>query len=143
MSIKILKNVFDQIRSHAEETYPEECCGLLIGPGDGEKKVIDSVKMTNAYAGPKNDRYHINPLELFKADRGVAQKGLAITGIYHSHPDYPAKLSAYDLEHSFPWYSYIIVSVPNGKAGEVKSWVPDDERTTTSEEKVEVISEAS
>jgi proteasome lid subunit RPN8/RPN11 len=143
MSIKILKSVFEQIMTHAEETYPEECCGLLIAPGNGEKKVIESVRMTNAYTGPKNDRYHINPLELFKADRAVAQKGLSITGIYHSHPDYPAKLSAYDLEHSFPWYSYVVVSVPKGKAGDVKSWVPDDRRTATSEETVEVISEAS
>ncbi len=143
MSIKILKSVYDQIRVHAEETYPEECCGLLIGPRDGERKVIDSKKMTNAYAGPKNTRYHINPLELFKADRGVAEKGLSITGIYHSHPDYPAKLSSYDLEHSFPWYSYIIISVPHGKAGDVRSWVPDNERTKTSEENVEVVSEES
>jgi len=144
LSIKITRSVYDQIRTHAEQTYPEACCGILIGSGDGGSgKVVDSMKMTNAFEGPKNNRYHINPLDLFKADRAVAQKGLSITGIYHSHPDYPARLSSYDLEHSFPWYSYVVISVPSGKAGDVKAWVPDENRTTTSEVKLEVISEAS
>ena len=80
--------------------------------------------MRNAFSGPKHDRYHIDPLELFKADREAANRGLAIAGIYHSHPDYPATLSKFDLEHSFPWYSYVVVSVPKGEAGDTRSWLP-------------------
>jgi proteasome lid subunit RPN8/RPN11 len=140
MSIKILKSVLDQVTAHAEETYPEECCGLLIGPRD-DKRVIDSVRMRNAFDGPRHDRYHIDPLELAKADRAAARKGLQVTGIYHSHPDYPAVLSAYDLEHSFPWYSYVVVSVPKGKAGEIRSWIPDEGPTRSREEQIEVVTE--
>jgi proteasome lid subunit RPN8/RPN11 len=134
--ITITKNVLNEIVSHAEETYPEECCGLLITTGD--KKVFETIRMKNSFPGPRHDRYNIDPLELYKADRSVAQRGLSVAGIYHSHPDYPASLSKYDLEHAFPWYSYLVVSVPKGKAGDYKSWLPNESRTSMSEESVEI-----
>ena len=137
MVIRIAKGTLAEIHAHAESTYPEECCGLLIS--QREKDVMTALRMKNKYPGPKKDRYDIDPLELFKADREVSRKGLTITGIYHSHPDYPATLSKFDLEHSFPWYSYIIVSVPRGRAGETRSWLPNPEHTDASEEKIEVL----
>jgi proteasome lid subunit RPN8/RPN11 len=133
----ISRRVLNEIHIHAESTYPEECCGLLIS--DKSKQVTESVRMNNAYEGPKHDRYNIDPLELFRADRATAQRGLTIAGIYHSHPDYPANLSRFDTEHSFPWYSYVVISVPQGKAGETKAWIPREDRTSASEEKVQVI----
>ena len=135
--IRIGRRTIEDIHAHAESTYPEECCGLLIA-GSGSKEVVDSVKMRNAFEGPKHDRYHIDPLELFKADREAARKGLTIAGIYHSHPDYPATLSKFDLEHSFPWYSYVVVSVPKGEAGDTRSWVPNEERKSVAEESIEI-----
>jgi len=137
MTLSITRRVLDEIHAHAESTYPEECCGLLIS--DRPRHVTESVRMRNAYEGPKNDRYNIDPLELFKADRASAQKGLTIAGIYHSHPDYPASLSKFDTDHSFPWYSYVVISVPKGKAGDTKAWIPREDRTSASEEAVEVL----
>lgn len=136
MAISIARRVFDEMHTHAESTYPEECCGLLIS--DSARRVTESVRMRNSYDGPKHDRYNIDPLELFRADRASAQRGLTIAGIYHSHPDYPATLSKFDTEHSFPWYSYVVISVPHGKAGDTKSWVPREDRKSASEETVEV-----
>ena len=136
-TISIAKRVLDEIHAHAESTYPEECCGLLISDSTA-KCVTESVRMKNAFNGPKHDRYNIEPLDLFKADRASAQKGQTIVGIYHSHPDYPATLSKFDTEHSFPWYSYVVISVPRGKAQETKSWVPREDRTSASEETIEV-----
>jgi proteasome lid subunit RPN8/RPN11 len=137
MTISITRRVLDEIHAHAESAYPEECCGLLIS--DKSKHVIESIRMKNVYDGPKNDRYNIDPLELFRADRASAQKGLTIAGIYHSHPDYPASLSKFDMDHSFPWYSYIVISVPHGKAQETKAWIPREDRMPVSEEAVEVL----
>jgi proteasome lid subunit RPN8/RPN11 len=137
MTISITRRVLDEIHAHAESTYPEECCGLLIS--DKSKQVRESMRMKNAYDGPKNDRYNIDPLELFKADRASAQRGLTIVGIYHSHPDYPASLSRFDMDHSFPWYSYVVVSVPHGKAQETKAWIPGEDHESASEEPVEVL----
>jgi len=137
MTIAITRRVLDEIHAHAASAYPEECCGLLIS--DKSKRVTESIRMKNAYKGPKNDRYNIDPLELFKADRASAQRGLTIVGIYHSHPDYPATLSRFDMEHSFPWYAYIVVSVPHGKTQETKGWIPSEDRTSASEEPIEVL----
>jgi proteasome lid subunit RPN8/RPN11 len=136
MTTRIAKQVLDEIHTHAESTYPEECCGLLIS--DKNKRIIESMRVANAYPGPKHDRYDVNPLELFRADRAVSQRGLSIAGVYHSHPDYPASLSAFDLEHSFPWYTYVVVSVPKGRAGDTRSWMPNEDRKSVSEEKIEV-----
>jgi proteasome lid subunit RPN8/RPN11 len=113
---------------------------LLIA-GTSAKEVVHSVKMRNAFTGPKHDRYHIDPLDLFKADRDAARNGLTIAGVYHSHPDYPATLSRFDLEHSFPWYSYLVVSVPKGAAGDTKSWLPNEERSSVAEETIEIFDE--
>jgi proteasome lid subunit RPN8/RPN11 len=126
----------DEIHAHAESTYPDECCGLLVA--DKDKRIVESMRVTNAFRGPKNDRYDIDPLELFRADRSVSQRGLSIAGVYHSHPDYPATLSEFDLKHSFPWYSYVVVSVPRGKAGDTRSWIPREDRSSASEDEIEV-----
>jgi len=131
------RRTLEEIHAHARSTYPEECCGLLIGMS-GSRDIVDSIKMRNAFTGPKHDRYHIDPLELFKADREVAKRGLTIAGIYHSHPDYPATLSKFDLEHSFPFYSYVVVSVPKGEAGDTRSWVPSNDHNSVKEETIEV-----
>ena len=137
MVIKIGRRTLEKVHAHAESTYPEECCGLLIA--NQSKNVVDALQMRNAFAGPKHDRYHIDPLELFRADREVARKGMTIAGIYHSHPDYPATLSKFDLDHSFPWYSYVVVSVPKGEAKDTRSWLPNQDHTDVSEEAIEIM----
>ncbi len=140
MVLVIREKVLEEIRSHAEEAYPEECCGLLIAT-DG-KKVVEAMRTKNAYQGSKHDRYHIDPLEFYRADRAAGQRGLYIAGIYHSHPDYPTSLSSFDLEHSFPWYSYLVMSVSSGKVKDFKSWLPNEGRTTTSEEQIDILGDA-
>lgn len=137
--MNIVGRVLKEIRKHAEEAYPEECCGLLMS--DSRNHVVDSVRMTNAYMGSRHNRYHIDPLEFYRVDRTAAQRGLTIAGIYHSHPDHPASLSQFDLDHSFPWYSYVVVSVSRGKADDARSWSLKENRMSSTEEKIEVSSE--
>jgi proteasome lid subunit RPN8/RPN11 len=137
--IRIGRRTLEEIHAHAKSTYPEECCGLLIAQPGGDKDVVESVKMRNVFTGPKHDRYHIDPLDLFRTDREAARRGLNIAGIYHSHPDYPATLSRFDLEHSFPWYSYVVISVAKGTVGETRSWLPNEERSSVAEETIEVL----
>jgi len=131
--------VLDEIDAHARAAYPEECCGLLIAIG--EKKVIDSIRMKNVYSGSKHDRYRIDPLELYKADREASRRGLAVAGIYHSHPDYPATLSSFDLGHAFPWYSYLVVSIGKGETKDCRSWITNEGHGGVAEEPIEVLGE--
>jgi len=145
--MRIPRKVFREIHAHSEATYPEECCGLLIAEGSADaaaaprskKMITESIRMNNAYEGSKHNRYNMDPLDFFKADRAVSQRGLTIAGIYHSHPEYPASLSKFDLKHAFPWYSYVVISVLKGRAGETKSWILREDHESAFEEEMEIL----
>ena len=66
-------------------------------------------------------------------------RGLEVVGYYHSHPDHPARPSDYDRDHGWPWYSYVIISIQQGKAGELNSWVLRDDRSKFELESVEAV----
>ena len=127
MTTRITKRVLDEIRAHAESSYPEECCGLLIA--DADHRIIESVRATNAYPGVRHHRYDIDPVELFRADQTATERGLKIAGVYHSHPDHPARPSEFDREHAWPWYSYVIVSVDAGRPQLMTSWLLAEDRS--------------
>lgn len=111
------------IEQHAEETYPNEGCGALLGRVSGDENVVeDVVRCANVRASSRT-RYEINPRELVRIQREARQQGQEIIGFYHSHPDHPAMWSRTDLAEAH-WIgcSYVIVSVNEGKAVEVKSY---------------------
>ena len=89
MALKIQKALFDQLRQHGEETYPHECCGVLVGEFDeaGNKTVKTRVACGNTRTDSPENRYHINPAELIRIQREAALAGQDIVGFYHSHPD--------------------------------------------------------
>jgi len=113
--------------------YPYECCGLLIGrfDSDGGKVVTETYAISNAREEEaKRNRFLIQPTELLRGERFAREKKLEVVGFYHSHPDSPAVPSQYDLEHAWPTYSYIIVSVTREESGDLRSWeqLPDRSR---------------
>ena len=61
-----------------------------------------------------------------------------MVGFYHSHPEAEAIASNYDRDHAWPWYSYIIVSVKDRQARELRSWTLRDDRSAFDEEPVSV-----
>jgi proteasome lid subunit RPN8/RPN11 len=110
---------YEALRAHGEETYPNECCGVLLGKnvaGAGNH-VQQIVRAGNTRTDSARDRYHIAPQELIKIQRQARNHGLDIVGFYHSHPDHPAKWSKTDYAEAH-WLgcSYIITSVDKGKA---------------------------
>lgn len=137
--IEISDEVISEIRSHAEETYPEECCGVLIGKFDVFQKVVfEILRIENSKETERNRRYLIKPQDYLKAEKYAKEKGYDIVGFYHSHPNHPAKPSEYDREHAFPFLSYIIVSVENGRSKEVNSWVLREDRSEFDPEEIEI-----
>lgn len=144
MATKLKKEHLDAIKRHGERTYPQECCGLLIGEAkDGANIVSEVYPVENTWEKSseflrddvpeyrreesRDNRYLITPDEYRRADAYARSCGLGIIGYYHSHPDHPAHPSSYDLDHScWPNESYIIVSVENGKAGELNSFTKPD-----------------
>ena len=120
------------IKAHGERSYPDECCGLLIGrtEADGRKVVVETFLIDNAIAdGKKHDRSLITPQDLMRGEKYARSKKLDVVGNYHSHPDWPAKPSQFDLDHAWPTWSYIIVSVPEAKATDIFSWEMEPDRS--------------
>jgi proteasome lid subunit RPN8/RPN11 len=115
----------DRIRRHGESDYPHECCGLLIGSFDAAGgKVADEIfPISNAREeAAKRNRFLIDPADLMRGEKYARQRRRDVVGFYHSHPDHPAVPSAFDLEHAWPVYSYVIVSVRDGRAEDLFSY---------------------
>lgn len=125
--------------THGERDYPYECCGLLLGSFEngGSKTVSEIYAISNAREeAAKRNRFLIRPEELLRGERYAVKSGLDVLGFYHSHPDHPAVPSQYDLEHAWPVYSYIVVSVDAGVAREVRSWHLEPDRSRFVEEEI-------
>jgi proteasome lid subunit RPN8/RPN11 len=125
MTLTVGSIELDQIRRHGESDYPHECCGLLIGSFEpsGRKLALEIFPISNAREETaKRNRFLIAPEDLMRGERHARQRERDVVGFYHSHPDHPAVPSAFDLEHAWPVYSYVIVSVRNGRAEDLLSY---------------------
>jgi proteasome lid subunit RPN8/RPN11 len=128
-----------EIAQHGERDYPYECCGLLLGSFEngGVKSIGEIYPISNAREeAAKRNRFLIRPEELLRGERYAEAKGLQVVGFYHSHPDHPAVPSQYDLEHAWPIYSYVVVAIKVGAAGDLRSWEMEPDRSRFSEEAV-------
>jgi proteasome lid subunit RPN8/RPN11 len=141
--IRLGAGLREEMERHAEGEYPRECCGLLVGriEDGGRTRVVRAlfpVENTFAEEGERHHRMAIEPLDYARAERLHAAEGLGVVGNYHSHPDHPAVPSQFDLEHLAPWptMSYVVVSVREGKAVELRSWELEPDRSRFSEEAV-------
>jgi proteasome lid subunit RPN8/RPN11 len=124
-TLHLSKSVFDAIQAHGEETYPHECCGVLLGQPSAEGwRVEVAVRAGNTRTDSAHNRYHIAPIELVKIQREAARQGLDIAGFYHSHPDHPAQWSPTDFAEAH-WIgcSYVITEVARGKAAVTNSFL--------------------
>jgi len=102
MDLKINSKILDEIHRHAIKTYPEECCGFFYGK-NGENKIVDGIlKMKNSKEGDKRKRFEISPEDYFSAEKFVEGNGTTLLGVYHSHPDHPAKPSEHDRKQAVP-----------------------------------------
>jgi proteasome lid subunit RPN8/RPN11 len=115
--LKISQQLYNDLRQHGEETYPHECCGIMLGKSDGEKiTVAQLIRAGNTRTDSAHNRYHIAPQELIKAQREGRKSGLDIVGFYHSHPDHPAQWSTTDFAEAH-WFNcaYVITAVDGDK----------------------------
>lgn len=129
--LQLLAGVADAIRSHGRETYPHECCGALFGRDGAAREAFGLPNTTEE--GPRR-RFMVRPDDYRVAESRAAALGLELLGFYHSHPDHPARPSQYDLDHAWPVFSYVIVSVRDGEPREMTSWRLRDDRSAFDEE---------
>lgn len=135
--IKVEADPWRTMVEHARSTFPNECCGVMLGSiADDLKTVKQALPMENAYKGGQADRYEIRPEDLLAADRQARKDGMDLIGIFHSHPDCDAYFSKTDLENSCPWYSFVILSIKKGEFDHAHSFLPNAEQTHAEKEEL-------
>ncbi|MEM7510966.1 MAG: M67 family metallopeptidase [Bacteroidota bacterium] len=112
----------ESMKTHAESTFPNECCGFFFGTDEGSKVVTHVQEVRNAQEGDQRRRFLIDPLDYMKAEKWAMENELVLLGIYHSHPNHPARPSIHDLRQAAPYFSYIILSIQEGNFDHVCSW---------------------
>jgi proteasome lid subunit RPN8/RPN11 len=140
MTVRISGPLVEAIRREGESAYPAECCGVLAGRVGENKEVMKMVAVVNRRTDDPR-RYLISPDDLRRITLELRRSDLEVLGYYHSHPDHPAVPSEFDSQNAWPWYSYIIVRVDRGRAGELTSWVLEDDCSAMHQESLEVLSE--
>lgn len=136
------QDVLDQIRDHGADAYPEEGCGFLLGTvtDDGENRVTAIRRAANRQSEWRTRRYQLTADDYRSADAAAQEQGLDVVGIYHSHPDHPARPSETDLEEAtFPGYTYAIVSVQDGTPDTLTAWSLAPDRSEFQREDISVL----
>ena len=135
--IRIEREPWDAMVAHARATYPNECCGAMLGSSDDGAKIVRvALELRNAFAGAQAARYELRPEDLLAADKAARERNLDLIGIYHSHPDCDAYFSKTDLQNSCPWYSFVVLSIQKGEFHHANSWLPNFDQTDAAKEEL-------
>jgi proteasome lid subunit RPN8/RPN11 len=138
----------EEVERHAEEAYPRECCGCLLGTREGDRWLVQRVVRTrNLLESSREDRYQMDPADRFRAEELARKSGEAVVGFYHSHPDHEVYFSQTDLQSSEefllgePWlpptYAYLVMSVIEGKRRQQGAFVVKDGKSHPLELRIE------
>jgi proteasome lid subunit RPN8/RPN11 len=130
--LPISAEVQEAIRAHAAASYPFECCGALLGSAAGG--IEEAVAFDNVAPSDPERRFLLSAADYRAAETRADATGRALLGFYHSHPDHPAEPSDFDLAHAWPNLSYVILSIRDGRPGDLRSWRLDADRSRFAEE---------
>jgi len=111
----------------AKKEYPLEACGLLIGTINSGWQVDEARQIENLNKERAADRFQLDPAGYQSVDRELRGTGREIIGVFHSHPDCPAKPSPTDLESAWEGFVYPIISVCNGEIANILCWALNDD----------------
>jgi proteasome lid subunit RPN8/RPN11 len=131
MTLSLTDEVAAAIRAHGRDAYPHECCGALIGR---EGAVTEAFALPNTTEEGPRRRFLIRPDDYRLAEAHASTRAAELLGFYHSHPDHPAEPSRYDLDHAWPFFSYVILSVRNSEPAQMRSWRLREDRSQFDEE---------
>ncbi len=134
MALTLTNAVADALARHGREAYPNECCGALMSR-DGI--VLEAFPLPNTTEEGPRRRFLVRAADYRAAEARASSQRCELAGFYHSHPDHPAVPSQYDLDHAWPFFSYVIVSVRDGEAGELRAWRLREDRSAFDEEPVD------
>ena len=140
--INLTHDIISQFKKHGESDYPHECCGFILGNfAEQDSTGTEYLPAANTKEGNRERRFLIDPMAYQKAEDEADKRGLSVISIVHSHPDHPDEPSDFDRDHAWPGFSYIIISVKNGKSISYKSWQLHSDRIFFIEENINIIKE--
>ena len=139
MTLRLRAAETEKVHAHLGAAYPEEGCGVLLGRDVGAHREVEAVvTIENQRTDSRQNRYVIAPEQFLAAEKEARARGLDVVGFFHSHPDHPALPSAFDVEHAWPYYSYLIVSVRQGQPCDTQSWRLAEDRSRFDPEPLEL-----
>jgi proteasome lid subunit RPN8/RPN11 len=136
--MKISRAAFEAIQAHGAEGYPNEVCGILVGPSRAQT-ATDAKRARNIIVERSHDRYEIDPRDHIRIQREADSAGLDIVGYYHTHPDHPAQASRFDTERAWAGYVYVIVSVQKGSPADANAFVAVEDGGPFQPEPLEIV----
>lgn len=142
MTCALRARAHEIIHSHLCRAYPEEGCGVLLGrDADGTRVVERAIPLENTQGETRERRYLLAPEQILAAEREARSAGLDVVGFFHSHPDHPAIPSAFDREHAWPFYTYLIASVRGGAVADAQAWRLAEDRASFEPEHMIVLAD--
>ena len=122
MIVVFSREVKESIFHHAIREYPFECCGILSGMREPERVIVDgSIELKNI-ARDKSRRFNFDPLDYLAIEERLDSEQKALVGIYHSHPDHPARPSSTDREYAQDGFLYPIIEIKDRKIADIRIW---------------------
>jgi proteasome lid subunit RPN8/RPN11 len=122
--------VWNELRAHARETWPEECCGLVTGPAPGRYQALHRCRneMTRLHrqdpdSHPRDGRhaFYMNELDYLRVRDEARARGEEVTAVYHSHVGAGVYFSELDQTCAgqelfpFPEADHIVIAVVEGQ----------------------------
>ena len=148
--MQLTRDQAEIIFAHARAEYPNECCGVILGPPAAEggeglrivpcRNMQDEMHARDPESYPRTARraFLLDPFEFERLLKEARGRGERLRGIFHSHPDEDAYFSQEDQDAaipfgdipSFPEVEHIVVSVRDGEVRDTKSfqWDPKEKR---------------
>jgi len=124
INLKIKRLDFESIKNHALKKFPLECCGLLIGKAAMKTfDVSEVVPAENVYESEVS--FEADAELVYRAITAAETKGLELIGIYHSHPNMRAYISAIDAEMMELWpnVAWLVLGVSKKNINEEKAFM--------------------
>jgi proteasome lid subunit RPN8/RPN11 len=142
-ALKISEALVRRIQEHGVETYPQECCGALLGrDSETSREVIELLPLANRRNDSPRNRFEVTASDVQMAEKRAREMRVEVIGWYHSHPNAPALPSEFDREHAWPWYSYVIASVEASAPRDIASWRLRDDRSAYDPEVIESVAQS-
>jgi proteasome lid subunit RPN8/RPN11 len=139
MKVSISEAHLREVEAHGESTYPNEGAGFILGKVQGEVAVVEAILpiANKRETEAQYNRYELTPDDYAHSELEAARKGIDLLGIFHSHPDHPARPSEFDRDHALPNFTYFITSVVKGKAEVTYAWRLQPDRASFDQDEIE------